>query len=543
MTAPTSFWSLQTGVVEVASFASRPIPAQRRRAPARLAPPGVLLAAALAACTVGPDYEQPDYSVPDQWQAAIIEEMGTDTTESTLEMWWTAFGDTTLTSLIRRSELANLDLAAAVARVAEARAIRGIAVGGLLPDISLDAAYSRTKLSENGFQGQQIGGDGAALLKDPFNTWTMGLSLSWEIDVFGKIRRQVESATAGMEASVEDYRDVLVTLYAEVATSYVDVRAFQTRLVFARSNAQSQRESVQLTRDRYRAGLTSALDVAQAESNLASTESEIPTLEIGLIVSLNRLAILLGQAPGTLNEELLVDAEVPPDPAGVAAGIPADLLRRRPDIRRAERELAQATALIGVAVAELYPSFSLTGFLGLESIDLTDLGDGGSLGWGIVPGMKWNLFAGGKIRNRIRVEEARTQQALIAYEQAILDALEEVTDAMVAYERERQRRDRLQEAADASQRSVDLVRTQYVSGLTNFQNVLDSQRSLFRQQDQLADSEGRVIKNLVDLNRALGGGWSLDAISQDSVLAQASEQAEAGPPLPPGAATDFEGDD
>ncbi len=526
----------------MASFASRPIPAPRRRTPARLAP-GFLLVAALGACMVGPDYETPDYSVPDQWQTAIIEEMGTDTTGSTLELWWTAFNDTTLTSLIRRSELANLDLAAAVARVSEARAIRGIAVGGLLPDISLDAAYSRTKLSENGVQGQQTGGAGAALLTEPFNVWQAGLSLKWEIDVFGKIRRQVESSTAGMEASVEDYRDVLVTLYGEVATSYVDVRAFQTRLAFANSNAQSQRESVQLTRDRYRAGLTSALDVAQAESNLASTESEIPALEIGLAISLNRLAILLGQPPGSLNNELMTDSRIPPDPAGVAAGIPADLLRRRPDIRRAERELAQATALIGVAVADLYPSFSLTGFLQLESLDFTDLGDGASLGWGIIPGMKWNLFNGGKIRNRIRVEEARTQQALIAYEQSILNALEEVTDAMVSYERERQRRDRLQEAADASQRSVDLVRTQYVSGLTNFQNVLDSQRSLFRQQDQLADSDGRVIKNLIDLNRALGGGWSLDAISQDSVLAQASEQAEAGPPLPAGAGADSGGDD
>jgi NodT family efflux transporter outer membrane factor (OMF) lipoprotein len=273
----------------------------------------------------------------------------------------------------------------------------------------------------------------------------------------------------------------------------------------------AQRESLELTRDRFEAGLTSALDVAQAEQNLAQTESSIPTLETGLNASLNRLAVLLGEQPGTLHDRLLTDdGMIPQAPADIMVGVPADILRRRPDIRRAERQLAAQTARIGVATADLYPTFSIAGFVQTVAGTFTGQFDEGSLGWGIVPGFRWDLFQGGKIRNNIRAEEARTEQALYAYQLAILVALEEVENAMVAYDRELVRRQRLQEAADASQRAVNLVRTQYVSGLTNFQNLLDSQRSLFNQQDELADSEGLVIQNLIILNRALGGGWSVE---------------------------------
>ena len=480
--------------------------------------PPVWLAAVslLAACTVGPDYEPPDFTaetVPDRWRTAVETEMQADTTD--LEMWWVSFNDSLLTELIRRSEFGNLDLQAAVGRVAEARAIRGVAKGGYWPDIVLGGAYSYQKLSENGLQGAQIGqpGDGgeegaSSLLSDPFDSWTTGLSLSWEIDLFGRIRRTVEAADSQLQASVEDYRDVLVTLYAEVGSAYVDARAFQTRLDFATQNVSAQQSSLELTRDRFNAGLTSALDVAQAEQNLAQTESTIPSLEIGLEASLNRLAVLLGEAPGSLHDELQAYAGLPRPDDMVAYGIPADLLRRRPDVRQAERLLASQTARIGIATADLYPTLSLGGTVGLEALDFDDLGDGGSVFWSIVPKISWPIFTGGKIRNRIRAEEARTQQALAAYEQTVLRALEEVQNALVAYGQEKVRRDRLLEAVDASQRAVDLVETQYLSGLTNFQNFLDSQRSLFRQQDELAESAGQVVNNLITLNRALGGGWS-----------------------------------
>jgi len=489
--------------------------------------PGIALL--LAGCVVGPDYEAPDYSVPDEWRAAVVEELEDE--DAPLQMWWTELQDTVLTDLIQRAELANLNLQAAVSRVAEARARRGIAKGGFYPDIFLGGAYSYQKVGEKGVQGIAGGGgdgegdgDEASPLADPFSSWVFGLDLTWELDLFGRVRRTVESATASLQASVEDYRDVLVTLYAETASAYVDVRTFQQRLSFARQNVQAQEESLELTRDRYLAGLTSVLDVAQAEQNLATTRSLIPTLEIGLEASLNRLAVLLAQTPGSLHEELGIARPIPEPTEAVAVGIPADLLRRRPDIRRAERELAAQTARIGVATADLYPSFSIGGSVGMEALDITDLGSAGTGFFSIFPSFNWPIFTAGKIRNRVRVEEARTEQALVFYEQTVLVALEEVQDAIVAYAQETIRRDRLTEAVDASQRAVDLVRTQYLSGLTNFQNVLDSQRSLFNQQDLLAESEGLVVQNLILLNRSLGGGWQ---VSGDAALqARASREGE-----------------
>lgn len=462
-------------------------------------------------CTVGPNYVTPETSVPDAWESAVVDEMIQE--EPPVEIWWESLNDTTLTDLIRRAESANLNLGIAVSRVREARALRGIARGGLLPDVFLDGAYTRTKVSENSQSGQIITGTGGEVA--PQNIWNLGFSASWEIDLFGRIRRQIESATAGLEASIEDYRDVLVAVYAEVAINYVDVRMYQTRIAFAQANAASQRESLGLTRDRYNAGLTSNLDVAQAESNLANTEAQIPSLQIGLNAALNRLAVLLGSAPGSLHSELNVSNPIPAPPTALTVGLPVELLRRRPDVRRAERLLASQTAQIGVATADLYPSLSLAGFLELDATDVGNLFSGSSVGWGLVPGVKWNVFNGGKVRNNIKVQEARTEQALIVYEQSVLFALEDVENALVAYERERARRDRLTEAVDASERAVELVRTQYLSGLTNFQNYLDSQRSLFLQQDQLAESEGLVVKNLVFLNKALGGGWPVDEADPD----------------------------
>jgi NodT family efflux transporter outer membrane factor (OMF) lipoprotein len=493
----------------------------RHRSRRTRAPAIALFPILCAACTVGPDYEPPDLTptVPDAWRAAVVAEMTSDT--ASLQRWWEAFGDTALTGLIRRAELANRDLAAAVGRVEEARALRGVAKGGLLPDVVLDGSYTRFRLSENGLQGGALGGE-------TLDQWNGGLSLSWEIDLFGRVRRGVEAASAELSASVEDYRDVLVTLYAEVASAYVDIRTFQQRLAFARANAEAQRRSLQLTRDRFRAGLTSGLDVAQAESNLATTEAQIPSLEDGLNRSFNRLSVLLGEPPGDLQDELAAASPIPAPSGEIAALVPADLLRRRPDIRRAERRLAAQTARIGIATADLYPSFSLTGFLGLESLDFENLGDEESVGWSLVPGFRWNLFSGGKIRNRIRAEEARTRQALAAYEQTILLALEDVGNSLVAYGRERDRRARLSQAVQASERSVAIVETQYRSGLTDFQRYLDSQRSLFSQQDALAVSAGQVTKNLIAVNRALGGGWDPDAAEPDGAATARDAQSAAG---------------
>ncbi len=459
----------------------------------------LVVAVSLPGCLVGPDYVRPETPLPnetpmpDAWYEAAMADF--DAGEAPVRVWWQTFDDPKLVELITRAEHANLDLQQAVARIMEARAQVGVATGERYPQVGATADYS-------------LGASSAAVVPDGTDTAGVlagGFALGWEIDVFGRIRRGIESAQAGFQASIEDYRDVMVALFAEVAASYVDVRAFQLRIAFAQENVESQRDSLQLTRDRFNAGLTSALDVAQAESNLADTESSIPQLEASLEFALNRLAILLGTTPGSLHEDLGTAADVPVPPDTIAVGLPAELLRQRPDIRSAERALAAQTAQIGVATADLYPSFSLAGLL---TFDVAGPGDGSGVSWSIVPGMRWNIFNAGRVRSQIRVEEARTEQLFLAYEQTVLLALEEVENSLVAYAKEQARQQKLKEAVDASQRAVDLVRTQYLAGLTNFQNVLDSQRTLFRLQDALAESEGQLSQNLVFLYQALGGGWA-----------------------------------
>ena len=276
---------------------------------------------------------------------------------------------------------------------------------------------------------------------DPSTLLSVGVDARWEMDVFGKFARAIEASEADYQASVEDYRDVLVSLLAEVALAYIDVRSFQARIQLARVNVEAQRESLQLTRDRFDAGLTSALDVAQAESNLGDTESTIPRLEQNLTIALNRLAVLLALAPGSVTDELSTEGAIPNAPEEVVVGIPADVMRQRPDIRFAERRLASQTALIGVATADLYPSFSLGGFFTFNWGDISETRTG--TGWGLIPQFNWNLFDRNRIHSRIRVEEARAEQLFVAYEQTVLGALEDVENSMTSYLKEQERRARL----------------------------------------------------------------------------------------------------
>jgi len=443
--------------------------------------------------------------MPDAWNTAST--AGVVEGEAPLETWWAVFDDPELTSLIERSRLTNLSLREAVWRVEEARAVRGVAAGQRYPQIDATAEAGRSEASDNGVLGDLAPEGGF----DAANLFDAGVGASWEIDLWGRVRRQVESADAAVDASVEDYRDVLVGLFAEVAVNYVTVREQQERLRLARANVDGQESTLRLTRDRFDAGLVSGLDIAQAESVLAATRSLIPVLERNRQIALNRLAVLLGTTPGALDDELAAEDRIPEEPDAITTGLPADLLRQRPDIRAAERRLASQTARIGVATADLYPRFSLTGFLGLQATDAGDLFSSDSVNWSVGLPIRWKLFAGGAVRSQIAAEEARTEQLLAAYERTVLLALEEVEGAMIAFDTELERRTRLAESVDATQRSLDLVLTQYRAGLTDFQNVLDTQRSLRNQQDDLAASEGLVIKNLISLYRALGGGWDPDA--------------------------------
>ncbi len=463
-------------------------------------------ALSLGGCAVGPDYVRPETEtpVPDAWNTEIRAELSKPQSET--KEWWTAFEDTMLTHLIARADTMNRDLRVAIARIEEARALRGIDKADFWPQVSAAGSFTRQQISNNG-QGAFLGADGDIPAN---NMWFAGFDAAWELDVFGGIRRRVEASTAELQASVEDYRDVMVTLYAEVASSYIQVRTTQTRLSFAHDNVEAQRGSLDITRTRFETGLTSALDVAQAEANLSGTLSTIPQLDARLVAALNRLAVLLGESPGALDEQLGPPLAIPIPTSEVTRGMPAELLRRRPDIRRAERQLAAQTARIGVATSDLYPKFGLPGMLGWQSKDSDNLFNASSLTWSFMPTIKWNIFNAGKVKNNIKAEEARTESALLFYEQTILLALEEVENALTNYQQEQLRRKHLRDAVDAAGRSVELVQTQYLSGLTNFQNLLDSQRTLFTREDDLASSEGLVVQNLIALNKALGGGWSLE---------------------------------
>ncbi len=453
----------------------------------------------LPGCAVGPNYVAPEPEMPDVWHQQLAR--GLAEGEAGLQTWWRALADPMLESLVARAGRGNLDLREAVARIDEARAVRGIAKGDWFPDVDATGDYQRERLSEGTFRDVPAGRSRT----DDF--FSGGFDASWEIDFFGRIRRSVESADAGLQASIEDYRDVLVILYAEVARTYVDVRTFQARIRYALSNVRAQRGSLQVTIDRNRAGLVGDLDVRQAELNLAITEAFVPTLLQRLAESINRLGVLLGEPPSALYAKLSQAAPIPRPPKQILMGLPAELLRQRPDLRRAERELASQTARIGVATADLYPRFALLGTFAFEAFDVVDWFKGGSINYGFGPVFRWNLFDGGRIRSNIDAEDARAQQALARYEDSVLDALEEVENSMVAYVQENDRRDALARAVTAADEAVKLVNTLYRTGLTNFQNVLDTERDLFEQQDEYATSEGQVTQNLIAIYRALGGGW------------------------------------
>ncbi|RLA05727.1 MAG: hypothetical protein DRQ47_00425 [Gammaproteobacteria bacterium] len=455
---------------------------------------------------VGPDYKEPEFEAPDAWENVVINEVNSDS--SPLEEWWITFDDPELDSLLKRAREANPDLRIAVQRIAEAQAFNRIAGGDRYPDLNLDASFQRSKLSEDL--------TGGLFANNPSNIWSAGLATSWEVDVFGRVRRSIEATEADLGASIEDYRDVMVSLYAQVAINYINVRTLQQRLQYAQSNVNSQRETLEVVRYRFEAGLVPKFDVAQSRYNLANTETLIPELIPLLEQALNQLAILLGQIPGSLDKELSQESEIPVPKTELALAMPADLLRRRPDIRQAERQVAAQSARIGVATADLYPQFSLTGALTLGASEFSNLANSDSVGWSLVPGVRWNLFSAGKVEGLIDVEEARTKQAVINYEKIVLNALAEVETNMVALRQEGLRAEKLSEAVDASQESVELVSTSYLAGLTDFQSLLDSQRSLFSQQDRLVASQGQAVINFINLNRALGGGWSID----DPVLAE-----------------------
>ncbi|HEY1922214.1 MAG TPA: efflux transporter outer membrane subunit [Tepidisphaeraceae bacterium] len=465
-------------------------------------------------CAVGPDYKQPDMKSPDHYQE--IEAATRPTTRGASQQairpdyigWWKTLNDPMLNNLIDRAVENNPDVLAAEARIREARGNHGIQASGFFPDVSGQGGYTHARESQNlpglsAFTGSS-GGSFPGIESD---LWQAGFDMSWEIDVFGGTRRAVEASKYGVQAAEWDRRDVLVSLLAEVAVNYVELRGLQRELNIAQGNLQSQQQTLDLTRRKAEGGLIPYLDVAQQEAQVATTASAIPTFDAEIRQTIHHLGILLGQDPGSLTDELSPVGPIPVGPASVPPGLPGDLLRRRPDVRRAERQLAAATAEIGVATADLYPKFSITGALGVESETLKRLFDYSSRTYEIAPGITWDIFNAGKVKSNIDVQNARQAEALQAYRKAVLQSMSDVEDALIAYNREQVRLQSVQAAVDANQRAVDLSMELFQKGSIDFLSVLDAQRSLFLTQDTLAQSEALVSADLVALYKALGGGW------------------------------------
>jgi len=462
---------------------------------------------------VGPDYQKPEVKLPDTWQQKINVEISKGS-EASIQTWWQIFADTTLDNLIEQARQSNLDLQTAFSRVLEARAELAVVSGEEWPTVVADGTVSYNKLSDDGVF-RQIAPDNGF---EAQGLLALGVDAIWEIDVFGRVSRQVESEQAMFEASIEEYRDVLVTLYAEVALNYIDVRAYQQRILNAIDNREAQQTILELAEDRFAAGLTSKLDVVQARYNLAVTKSVIPVLEIGLNYAINRLELWLDIKSDSLRIMLIEKGVIPSPQQLVETGIPADVLRQRPDIRTAERVLASRTAEIGVATADLYPTFSIAGFFGLSSRSVNNLFDASSFTWGFALPFNWAVFDRGRIFSNITVYEERARQSLLHYYNTINKAYEEVDNAIDSYNKYNIRTEYLMEGVEANKEAVELVTIQYDKGLTDFQNVLNTQRSLFQQQDDLLQSETQVVVDLVALYKALGGGWDSQADSTEAPI-------------------------
>mgnify|MGYP000882772196 CR=1 FL=1 len=471
---------------------------QRRAATALLL---LALLVGMAACTaVGPDHHPLDYPAPRQWHTSLDGgRQNAGDPAGHLARWWESFQDPVLVELVRQGAAGSLELAQARARVREARARRGLGDSDLFPDLTGVAAARRS---------QNAGGPAASL----FST---GFDAGWEIDVFGGLRRGVEAAQGDLEAAQAGLDGVRVTLAAEIGLNYIEARTYQARLAAAEGNLEVQRQTFDLVHSRHQAGLGDELDLQQARYNLESTRSQIPALHSGLAAACHRLAVLAGRPPGAIQDLMAPARPVPAAPPAVAVGIPAETLRRRPDILQAERQVAAQSARIGVAQADAYPRFRLAGSVGLNAFNSNDLFQWASRTWGIGPSLSWNLFDAGATRRQIQVQTAVQERLAAAWEAAVLTALEEVENALNTYAQEQVRRDHLAAALAAARQAEALAARKYQAGLADFASVLEAQRALLSFQDQMAASQGAVSINLVKLYKALGGGWE-PRLAEDS---------------------------
>jgi NodT family efflux transporter outer membrane factor (OMF) lipoprotein len=473
---------------------------------------------------VGPNFCPPSAPVASSWIDSSDGRVRVDPAQDCA--WWTVFNDSTLNGLVETAYKQNLDLRAAGARILQSRAQRNIAIGNLFP---------QTQTAEGNYVHAQISKNLGLPVPSPFNVWADGFNLSWELDFWGQYRRAVESAEASLNASNDSYGDTLVMLLSEVATNYVQLRTYEQRLKYARENVEIQKRTLGLAEARWRTGRSTELDVRQARTSLSQTEALIPPLVAGRRQAGNELCVLLGTPIADLATEM-TSAPIPSAASNVAIGVPADLLRRRPDVRRAEQQVAAQSAQIGIAEADLYPQLAVNAFVGFIGNDFRQLFESSSYTGLFFPSLTWKILNYGRVTNNIKLQDAKLDEAVYLYQQSVLNANREAEDALVGFLQAQQQAEKLEKAVRDAQRSVELVTLQFEGGVTDFNRVFQTQTTLVNLQDQLATTRGNIALDLIQLYKAIGGGWLCFCDAQGMPSApevQASFQTDGSQAAPP----------
>ena len=470
-----------------------------------------VLALSVAGCTswseyvhnrfkVGPEYCRPAAPVAERWIDADDIRVHSESVDDS--QWWTVFNDAILTDLIQVAYQQNLTVREAGYRVLQARAELGVVTGYLFPQVQeLNADFNRKSVST-------AVANRVATPEKSFSQWDFGFGLSWELDFWGRFRRAVEAGEDSLDASVENYDDVLVTLLGDVAGNYVQLRTLEQQLAYVRTNVELQRETLGIARARFEGQMTTELDPSQAQSALAQTEAQIPQLQIQIRQTCHRLCVLLGMPPEDLQARLN-GGSIPTAPSEVAVGIPCDLLRRRPDVRRQERLAAAQCAEIGIAEADFYPAISINGTIGYSAQYLPDLATTAAFRGGIGPGFQWKILNYGRIVNNVRAQEAKFQQVVTSYQNTVLRANEEAENGLVQFLRSQQRAESMAVSVGAAEKAVKVAVAQYKGGMVDFNRVALLEQNLVQQQDLLAQSQGEIAQGLIQLYKALGGGWQI----------------------------------
>lgn len=497
----------------------------------------ISVCSALTGCLVGPNFEPPATATPDVFNRTQTAQAPSKAVEGNFSPdWWTLFDDPILNSLEKQLTDANLDVAAASARLRQSRAEQRVAGAAEYPTVDAAASYNRERGSPNGILSllgvsptgsQPQSASGAAPLgvaplpgssgSPAYNLYQFGFDASWEVDIWGRARRGVEAATALAEASYDDRSAVLLSARAELARDYIQLRDAQALLQIAKQNLQIARDATKLTETRVREGVTTNLDVANAAAQAVSIESLIPTLESRCETTINAIGLLLAEEPGALKQTLAEPRDVPGLPQQVPIGVPSEIVQRRPDIRKAEAQLHAATAAIGMAKADFYPRISLNGSAGFQSLQLSNLADWASGQFVVGPSITLPIFEGGRLKGTLRLREAQQQEAAIVYKHTVLQAWREVDDALIVYEAEQKRHDRLREVVRLNQSALSIAQQRYKAGAVDFLNVLNVQRQLLDSESNMEQSKADAAANLITLCKVLGGGWETTYAGEDGV--------------------------